>query len=115
MQKAQKGHNGNLINFQFLTFLQIDGGSKIIYHSVNLASLNSFGYHLMLFLRPGVLQLRILEKNMVSKDLTLDLVVKVEIVKEATLVFDEETYHHYSSTIPHAFEANFQLFHARSS
>ena len=52
---------------------------------------------------------------MVSKDLTLDLVVKVEIVKKATLVFDEETYHYYSSTIPHAFEANFQLFHARSS
>ena len=59
--------------------------------------------------------MRVLEKNMVSKDLTLDLVVKVEIVKEATFVFDEETYHYYSGTIPHAFEANFQLFHARSS
>ena len=62
--------------------------------------------------------MRILEekKNMVSKDLTLDLVVKVEIVKEATFVFDEETYHHhYFSTILHAFEANSQLFLAACS
>ena len=65
LQSLGKSKNGNLINFEFLTFL--DGSSKTIFHSVNLASLNSFGYHLMLFLRPGVLQLRILKGKKYGK------------------------------------------------
>ena len=67
LQSLGKSQYGNLINFEFLTFFAIAGGSKTIFHSVNLASLNSFGYHLMLFLRPGVLQLRILKGKKYGK------------------------------------------------